>query len=51
VTGHFAGALVADIGLLRTAAGIHEVEAHRRAFAVCDFPAAVIGTRGQSFAP
>jgi hypothetical protein len=42
VTGHSARAVVAQIGLLRTAAGIGEVQPHHGAFSFTDFPAAVV---------
>jgi len=42
MTGHSAGAVVAEIGLLRTASGVGEVQAHGRALSFADFPAAVV---------
>src|SRR5436190_4438463 len=39
---HLACTVVAEIGLLRAAARVREVEPHRRAFSFFDFPAAVV---------
>jgi hypothetical protein len=42
VAGHTARAVVAEIGLLGTAASIGEVQTHRGAFSLADFPATVV---------
>ena len=42
MAGHLAGAVVAEICLLRTAAGIGVVQAKRRAFSFTDFSPAVV---------
>src|SRR5213083_521726 len=42
VTGHPAGAVVAEIGLRRTATRIGIVDSHRRAFTFIDFVATVV---------
>jgi hypothetical protein len=42
VAGHTAGAVVAEVGLLRPAARVREIQAHRGAFSFADFPSAVI---------
>src|SRR2546430_7212635 len=42
VTGHPAGAVVAEIGLLRPATRIGMVDSHRRAFTLIDFVATVV---------
>src|SRR6266513_4178737 len=42
VTGQSAGAVVAEIGLLRTATRIGIVDSHRRAFTLIDFVATVV---------
>jgi hypothetical protein len=42
LAGKLPGAVVAEIGLLRAAAGVGEVEAHHRAFSFLNFAAAVV---------
>jgi hypothetical protein len=42
LAGELPGTVVAEIGLLGAAAGVSEVEAHRRAFSFLNFPAAVV---------
>jgi hypothetical protein len=42
VAGQPSGAVVAEIGLLGAAAGVREVQPHRRPFSFCNFHAAVV---------